>query len=110
VRAAVKLAVPWPRADQDGAVAWIAARRREGEPVRGNQWEHELLFRRLGPLYDDVSRPPAPAGRLFVVVTSSRAEEREAALRRLLAAGYRPVERAELQRNTVALLVPREAP
>ena len=109
-RAAVKLVTPWPRADQEGAAAWIAARRRNGEPVRGNQWEHELLFRRLGPLYDDVARLPAPAGRLFVVVTSARADEREVSLSRLLEAGWRVAERAELERNTVALLVPRGAP
>jgi len=109
LRAAVKVVAPWPRADQNGAAAWIAARRAAGEPVRGNHWEHEVLFRSLGPLYDDVSRPPAPAGRLFVVVTSASAAQREVALASILAHGFRVAERAELERNSVALLVPREA-
>jgi hypothetical protein len=109
LRAAVKVVVPWPRADQNGAVEWIAARRVEGEPVRGNHWEHEVLFRSLGPLYDDISRPPRPDGRLFVVVTSAREEERAAALAAVVARGFRVAERADLSRNTVALLVPREA-
>ena len=109
LRAAVKVVAPWPRTDQNGAAAWIAARRAAGEPVRGNHWEHEVLFRSLGPLYDDVSRPPAPAGRLFVVVTSASAAQREVALASILAHGFRVAERAELERNSVALLVPREA-
>jgi hypothetical protein len=109
LRAAFKVVVPWPRADQNGAAEWIAARRAAGEPVRGNHWEHEVLFRSLGPLYDDVSRPPAPRGRLFVVVTGAREEDRAAALAALVARGFRVAERAELSRNSVALLVPREA-
>ncbi len=110
VRAAVRLVKPWPRADQAGAAAWVAAPRREGEPVRGSSWEHELLFRSLGRLYGDVARPPAPAGRLFVVVTSARPDERERILGSVTAGGWRVAERADLERNVVALLVPKGAP
>ncbi len=58
-RAAQRVAVPWPRADCQGAAAFVLSRLQAGDGIVANHPEYLYYFRGLGPAFGMVGRKPS---------------------------------------------------
>ncbi len=100
---AYRVAVPWDRADSAGAAAYVLDHRSADEPVYGNHWEYEYLFRGIGGQFRYLTPDTPTANRAWVVLTSAQPPEREAILAEL-ARDRRLLERRDFAGAIVARL------
>lgn len=104
--ALLRVLQPWPRADCVAAAAFVRAQHQPGEAVVCNHWEYAYYFRDLNRDFHLLDgRPLALDGRVWLLSTAAKAQDRQAVLETLPPGGWRVLRQRSYERTTVSLLV-----
>jgi hypothetical protein len=103
--AALRVWIPWNRADCAGAAQYVLTHLRPGDRVAANHWEYSYYFRGQGGAFGLLGEAPLPSqGRLWLVTTAATPADRLAILCHYRQEGWHMLEQHEFTRTNVSLL------
>jgi hypothetical protein len=107
-----RLAVPWPRADCQGAAHFVLANRQPEDGITANHWEYLYYFRNVGSEFVPAGMPhtidvkPQPdTQRLWVVRTGGAPDNRTELAKSYAQTGWKILEKYDFAMTEVLLLI-----